>query len=155
PLADYMGDVVFEVKINPNMARNASVLGLAREIAALTGQTLKPPSYEVLATGPRLKGQMAIEIRSPDLNPRFTAALIKGVTLAPSPYHVQRRLRLAGQRPINNIVDATNYVMLEVGQPLHAFDWDVLVRRAGGQPPTIITRLPEPGETLRTLDGVE
>jgi phenylalanyl-tRNA synthetase beta chain len=155
PLADYMGDVVFDIKINPNMARNANVLGLAREVAALTGQELRPPSYEVKAQGPSVKGQVKIEIRNPDLNPRFTLALIKGVTVGPSPYWVQRRLRLAGMRPINNIVDATNYAMLEVGQPLHAFDWDALVARAKGKPPTIITRLPEPGETLTTLDGVE
>ncbi len=155
PLAEYMGDVVFEVKINPNMARNANILGLAREVAALTGQPLRAPDYGVLASGPAIAGQVTLELRHPELNPRFTAALIKGVTLAPSPYEVQRRLRLAGVRPINNVVDATNYVMLEIGEPLHAFDYDVLVRRAGGQPPTIITRLPKPGETLTTLDGME
>ncbi len=155
PLAEYMGDVVFEVKINPNMARNANILGLAREVAALTGQPLRAPDYGVLASGPAIAGQIVLDLRSPELNPRFTAALIKGVTLAPSPYEVQRRLRLAGVRPINNVVDATNYVMLEIGQPLHAFDYDVLVRRAGGQTPTLITRLPEPGETLTTLDNVE
>jgi phenylalanyl-tRNA synthetase beta chain len=153
PLADYMGDVVFEVKTNPNMARNINVLGIAREIAALTGQKLRAPSYEVMAKGPGIKGQAAIEIRNPDLNPRFTAALIKGVKIGPSPYRVQRRLRLAGMRPINNIVDATNYVMIETGQPLHAFDYDVLVKRARGQAPKIITRLPDPGEILVTLDG--
>jgi phenylalanyl-tRNA synthetase beta chain len=155
PLADYMGDVVFTVKINPNMARNASLLGLAREVAALTGQKLKPPSYDINAQGPRIKGQVEIVIRNPELNPRFTAALIKAVSIGPSPYWVQRRLRLAGMRPINNIVDATNYVMLEVGQPLHAFDYDTLVRRAKGRGPKIITRLPQPGETVTTLDGVE
>jgi phenylalanyl-tRNA synthetase beta chain len=155
PLAEYMGDVVFEVKINPNMARNANILGLAREVAALTNQPLRQPDYRVHASGPAITGQINLELRSPELNPRFTAALIKNVRLAPSPYEVQRRLRLAGLRPINNVVDATNYVMLEIGQPLHAFDYDVLVRRAGGRAPTIITRLPEPGETLTTLDGVE
>ncbi len=154
PLADYMGDVVLTVKINPNMARNASVLGLAREVAALTGQPLRHPDYSVQAAGPSLAGRLRLEIKTPELNPRFTAALIEGVTLGPSPYWVQRRLRLAGQRPINNIVDATNYVMLEIGQPLHAFDYDALLRRAEGATPTIITRLPAPGETLTTLDGV-
>ena len=155
PLSAYMGDVVFTVKINPNMARNANILGIAREVAALTGRPLRTPSYQVLAAGAPIAGQLALEIRAPQLNPRFTAALIKGVKLGPSPYQVQRRLRLMGTRPINNIVDATNYVMYEVGQPLHAFDYDVLAQRAGGQPPKIITRLPEPGETLTTLDGVE
>jgi phenylalanyl-tRNA synthetase beta chain len=81
--------------------------------------------------------------------------LVEHVTIRPSPYAVQRRLRLAGMRPINNIVDATNYAMLEIGQPLHAFDYDVLVKRAGGKPPTLITRQAEPGERLTTLDGVE
>jgi phenylalanyl-tRNA synthetase beta chain len=155
PLADYMGDVVFNVKINPNMARDANMLGLAREVAALTGQPLRQPDYGVRADGPSIAGQLAIEIRDPEINPRFTAALITGVTIRPSPYGVQRRLRLADLRPINNIVDATNYVMLEIGQPLHAFDYDVLVARASGTTPTIITRLAEPGETLKTLDGVE
>ena len=155
PLADYMGDVVFIVKTNPNMARNINMYGVAREIAALTGQKLRPPSYTIHAQGPGLEGQIQLQIANPDLNPRFTAALLKGVKIGPSPYWVQRRLRLAGMRPINNIVDATNYAMLEIGQPLHAFDYDVLAQRAKGETPTIITRLPEPGETLTTLDGVE
>lgn len=154
PLADYMGDVVYTVKTNPNMARNINVLGVAREIAALTGQALRPPDDRVQAAGPAVQGQVAVQITRPDLNPRFTAGLIKGLAIGPSPYFVQRRLRLCGVRPINNVVDATNYVMLEIGQPLHAFDYDVLARRAGGAP-TLSTRLPRPGETLTTLDGVE
>jgi len=154
PLAGYMGDVVFTVKINPNMARNANLLGLAREIAALTGVPLTPPPDTFEASGPALAEQLAIEIRNTALNPRFTAALIQGVTIAPSSYRVQRRLRLAGMRPINNIVDATNYVMLEVGQPLHAFDWDILVKRSQKRV-KLITRLPNAGETIKTLDGVE
>jgi phenylalanyl-tRNA synthetase beta chain len=155
PLADYIGDVVFEVKINPNMARDANMLGIAREIAALTGARLKPPSFAALQTGPSVQEAIRIEIREPDLNPRFTAMLVRGVTVGPSPYWLQRRLRLAGMRPISNIVDITNYVMLEVGQPLHAFDYDVLVKRANGGTPTIITRLPHEGERLTTLDGVD
>src|SRR5258708_14706861 len=131
------------------------MLGRALEVAALTGRPLRQPDYSVQAAGPAIAGQLAIEIRNPEINPRFTAALIKGVTIGPSPYGVQRRLRLAGLRPINNIVDASNYVMLEIGQPLHAFDYDVLVARASGGAPTIITRLAELGETLKTLDGVE
>jgi phenylalanyl-tRNA synthetase beta chain len=89
------------------------------------------------------------------LNPRFTAMLIEGVTIGPSPYWMQRRLRLCGMRPINNIVDATNYVMLELGEPSHAFDYDRLVERAKGKPPKIITRLAKKGERLLTLDGVD
>jgi len=153
--AGYMGDVVFEVKINPNMARNACVLGIAREIAALTGVPMSPPALSVTLTGAPIAGRIGIEIREPALNPRFVLGLIEGVRIKPSPYWVQRRLRLVGTRPISNIVDATNYVMFELGEPLHAFDWDVVARRAGGRRPTIITRQAEPGETLRTLDGVE
>jgi phenylalanyl-tRNA synthetase beta chain len=153
--AEYMGDVVFEVKINPNMARNACVLGIAREIHALTGAPLRPPALSVTITGAPIAGRVGIEIREPALNPRFVLGLIEGARVAPSPYWVQRRLRLAGTRPISNIVDATNYVMFELGEPLHAFDWDVLVKRAGETRPTIITRRAGPGETLTTLDGVE
>ncbi len=155
PLADYAGDLVIDVQITPNMARDACILGVAREVAALTGAALRAPDYEVMAAGPPVEDKIRIEIREPDLNPRFTATLLEGVAIGPSPYWLQRRLRLAGMRPINNIVDVTNYVMLELGQPLHAFDYDVLVERAeraGGEPPTLITRLPGPKEALRTLD---
>ena len=155
PLVDYMGDAVLEIAITPNMARNINVLGVAREIAAMTGQTLRPPSFQAWMQGPSIEGQAFIEIRDPRLNPRFVLGLIKNVTIGPSPYWVQRRLRLAGMRPINNIVDATNYAMLEVGEPLHAFDYDVLVQRAGGGGPTIITRTAQAGERLKTLDDVD
>lgn len=154
PLADYIGDVVFDITITPNMARNANIIGVAREIAALTGVTLREPSYDVIMDGHSINGKVSIEIREPDLNRRFTAILLQDVTIAPSPYWMQLRLRLAGMRPISNIVDVTNYVMLEMGQPLHAFDYDVLVRRSLGTP-TIITRLPERGERVTTLDGVQ
>ncbi len=151
PLADYMGDAVLEVKINPNMARNASVLGLARELAAVLGRPLKQPFTPAF---PDQVGDFAtIEITDPELNPRFVLGLIRNVEIKPSPYWVQRRLKLAGMRPINNIVDATNYVMLELGEPLHAFDFDVLQARAAGKPVKIITRPARPGETLVTLDG--
>jgi phenylalanyl-tRNA synthetase beta chain len=155
PLVDYMGDVVLDIAITPNIARNANILGVAREIAALTDAQLKEPSYQVEWSGPPLEGRVRLEIQHPELNPRFVLGLIEGVKVGYSPYWVQRRLRLAGMRPINNIVDATNYVMLEIGEPLHAFDFDVLVERAGGETPTILTRLAEPDERLTTLDEVE
>jgi len=155
PLVEYMGDAVLEIAITPNMARNANILGVAREVAALTGATLKLPSFDVAWDGPAIAGRVTIAIQEPELNPRFVLGLIEGVTPGESPYWVQRRLRLAGMRPINNIVDATNYAMLEIGEPLHAFDFDVLRRRAGSRTPEIITRLPAPGERLTTLDGVD
>ncbi len=157
PLADYIGDVVFDIAITPNMARNTSVIGVARELAALTGASMRLPSWKMRVAAPKnsVLPLPNIDIREPELNPRFTATLIENVTIAPSPYWLQYRLRLAGMRPINNVVDVTNYVMLETGQPLHAFDYDVLRQRAGGKNPTIITRLPEPAEKLITLDGVE
>lgn len=159
PLADYLGDIVFDIKINPNMARCASVSGIAREVAALTGQTLRPVPQKIVAKGAPIEGQVDVVINEPSLNPRFTLALLRDTTIKPSPFWMQRRLALAGMRPINNIVDVTNYVMLETGQPLHAFDYDKLTARAGDRAPTIITRLAEPGlagsgEGLTTLDGV-
>lgn len=155
PLADYMGDAVFTVSILPNMIRNASLVGVARELAAATGKPLRKPARSLPASGAPIAGQAFIQIEDPALNPRFVLGLLRGVEPRPSPYKVQLRLRLAGMRPINSIVDATNYVMLELGEPLHAFDYDVLVRRAGGKPPTILTRAAQPGEKLTTLDGVE
>ncbi|RPH74160.1 phenylalanine--tRNA ligase subunit beta, partial [bacterium] len=155
PLVDYMGDAVLEIAIIPNIARAASVFGVAREVAALTGEPLKQPDLNIKAEGPSIQGRARIEIQDPQLNPRFVLGLIEGVAVGDSPYWVQRRLRLAGMRPISNIVDATNYAMLELGEPLHAFDYDVLVERAGGKAPTIITRTAQPGERLTTLDEVD
>ena len=152
PLAEYMGDAVLDIDLTPNLARCLSILGVARELAALLDVPLKYPDLTLPMEGPSIQGRAEVVIREPDLNPRFAVGLIEGVRVGPSPYWVQYRLRLAGMRPINNIVDATNYVLLEWGQPLHAFDYDLLVERAGG-PPTIITRRAEPGETLTTLDG--
>jgi phenylalanyl-tRNA synthetase beta chain len=155
PLVDYMGDAVFEISILPNMIRDASVIGVAREVAAVTGKVLRKPSRQVPMTGRVMSGEVSIDIREPELNPRFVLGLVRGAKPLQSPYWVQRRLRLAGMRPINSIVDATNYVMLEAGEPLHAFDFDKLKARAGGKAPIIITRRAESGEKLTTLDGVE
>lgn len=155
PLVDYMGDAVLEISILPNIARAANIIGIAREVAAITGKPLKipPDFYALKAAGAPI--QAKIVIQEPHLNPRFVLGLVRDVKIGPSAYKVQRRLRLAGMRPINNIVDATNYAMLEVGEPLHAFDYDALVERAEGGIPTIITRTARPGERLTTLDGVE
>ena len=163
PLVDYMGDAVLSIDIMPNMARNANVIGVARELAALTGRNLRVLKElgDLKATGQSVKELVEIEITDPELNPRFVVGLIRNVEIKPSPYQIQRRLKLADIRPINNVVDATNYAMLELGEPLHAFDYDVLVSRVGqvGNLPhkkiKIITRAAQEGEKLTTLDGVE
>jgi phenylalanyl-tRNA synthetase beta chain len=169
PLVDYMGDAVLSVDILPNMARNANVIGIARELAASLGRELTKPTIQYETSGESVKKLVEIEITDPELNPRFVLGLIRDIEIRPSPYQIQRRLKLAGIRPINNVVDATNYAMLELGEPLHAFDYDVLVRRtlapgasAGvGNPPhenkkiKIITRAAQDGEKLTTLDGNE
>jgi phenylalanyl-tRNA synthetase beta chain len=154
-LVEYMGDAVLDITLTPNVARDANIIGVAREVSALTGVPLREPNYEVPWNGPAIEGRVRLDIHEPELNPRFVLGLLEGIEIGPSPYHVQLRLKLAGMRPINNVVDATNYAMLEVGEPLHAFDFDVLVQRAGGDAPTIHTRLPSKSEKLTTLDGVE
>lgn len=155
PLADYLGDAVIDIAILPNIARDANVLGVAREIAAILDKELKQPSYDVLAELDAVSNYVELAITTPENNPRFTLGLVKDVEVKPSPAWVQRRLQMSGIRAINNIVDVTNYVMLEVGEPLHAFDYDVLVERAGGKTPKILTRTAEAGEKLTTLDDVE
>jgi phenylalanyl-tRNA synthetase beta chain len=155
PFVEYYGDTVLEIDLTPNLARCFSILGVAREVAALTGGTFHPPAVEMIAGGPSIAGQIEIEIADPDLCPRYSAALIRDATIGPSPLWMQRRLTLAGQRPINNVVDITNYVMLELGQPLHAFDYDLLRPIMAGDPPAIIVRRARAGETMTTLDKVD
>src|SRR6185369_2940780 len=106
-------------------------------VAALFGKPTKAPRPVPAATGEPIGGTVKVEIADAKLCPRYTATLIRGVTVGPAPGGMRRRLTHVGMRPINNLVDVTNYVMLEWGQPLHAFDHDVLVRRAGGKAPTI------------------
>jgi phenylalanyl-tRNA synthetase beta chain len=153
PVADMLGEVVVELDILPNMARCLSLIGIAREVAALTGAkpTISEPKVEAVAEP--ITGKVAVEIADPKLCPRYTATVIRNATVKPAPRWMQSRLQYAGMRPINNVVDVTNYVMLEHGQPLHAFDYDVLVKRAGGKPPKIIIRPATKGEKLKTLDG--
>jgi phenylalanyl-tRNA synthetase beta chain len=131
------------------------VIGIARELAALTGRELKQPKIEFKTSGDSVEDLVSIEITNSELNPRFVAGLIRDVEIKPSPYQIQRRLKLAGVRAINSIVDATNYAMIELGEPLHAFDYDVLKARAGKKKVKIITRAAKDGEKLTTLDGNE
>ncbi len=158
PLVDYLGDVVLDLDLTPNLARCFSMVGVAREVAALTGAALHLPDTSMLAEGDPVDEQVEIVIEDPELCNRYSATIIRNVEIGPSPSWMQRRLTLAGMRPINNIVDITNYVMLELGQPLHAFDYDLLLERArqsGHEVPAIIMRRARQGERMTTLDGVE
>jgi phenylalanyl-tRNA synthetase beta chain len=154
PLVELLGDVVLEFDLTPNLARCFSVIGVAREVVALTRQKFKTPEVEWQPGKEPIAGQVEVEIEDPDLCLRYCAALIKGVSIKKSPFWMRRRLTLAGMRPINNIVDITNYVMIEWGQPLHAFDYRRLHGRDGG-PPVVIIRRAKPGERIITLDEVE
>ena len=152
PLQDVLGEIVVELDILPNMARCLSMIGIAREVAALTGvkTTITEPKVETVAEP--IDGKVKVEIADPKLCARYTATIIRNVTIGPAPRWMRSRLHYAGMRPISNAVDITNYVMLEHGQPLHAFDYDVLVKRAGGQTPIITVRPARVGETLVLLD---
>ena len=149
PLADYLGDAVLELEVTANRPDCFSVVGVAREVAAITGTTVTEPDETYPEAGGPIEAQASVEIADPELCARYTAALLTGISVGPSPEWLQDRLMRAGQRPINNIVDVTNYVMLETGQPLHAFDFDKV---AGGR---IIVRQAAQGEKHVTLDGVE
>ena len=149
PLDDYMGDTVLDLEVTPNRLDCFSILGVAHEVAALTGQDVREPDGSYPEEGDPIADQISISIADPDLCYRYTASLITGVTIGPSPQWLQDRLTKAGLRPINNVVDVTNFVMLEYNQPLHSFDYD-LIKDA-----TVIVRRARPGEVLTTLDSVE
>lgn len=159
PLAEVLGDVVLDIDVIPNIARCASILGVAREVAALTEAGFQQPDVPLTMHGPPIAGRVEIATENPDVNPRFVALLIEGIEQGASPYWMQHRLQLAGQRPISNVVDISNYTMLETGQPNHAFDYDLLRQRADGYadggPVRIVTRLAHEDERLTTLDGAE
>ena len=145
-LRDYLGDAVIDFDLTPNRPDCLSVVGIAREIAALTGAPLRVPPAAIPRSDFDSADMISVEIADPDLCPRYSAVVLKGVKVGPSPLWMQRRLYLCGVRPISNIVDVTNYVMLERGQPLHAFDGNKL---NGG----IIVRRARENETITTLDG--
>jgi len=149
PLADFLGETVLDIDITPNRPDCLSVTGIAREVAALTGQKTHIPEINYPESGAPVDQQILIEIVDGDLCPRYTATLITGVNIGESPGWMQERLLACGMRPINNIVDVTNYIMMEYGQPLHSFDYD----RIRGK--KIIVRRARDGEYIETLDGTE
>ena len=147
PLAEHLGDAVLDIDVTPNRPDCLSVLGIAHEVAALTGAAVSEPEAAYAESEDAVESLASVRIDAPDLCPRYTASLMRGVRIGESPAWMQDALAKAGLRPINNIVDITNFVMLEYGQPLHAFDFGK-VRDA-----SIIVRAARPGETLVTLDG--
>ncbi len=147
PLIEYLGDAVLDVEVTPNRPDCLSILGIAHEVAALTGAAVTEPDLSYPENDTPIESQAKVEIADPDLCFRYTATLIHGIQIAESPSWMQDALTKAGLRPINNIVDITNYVMLEYGQPLHAFDFGKV------RDNTIIVRSARPDEPLVTLDG--
>jgi phenylalanyl-tRNA synthetase beta chain len=149
-LANALGlrDVVLEVNVTPNRPDCLSIFGVAREVAALTGVPLRPPDTRVPEAAESIATRSSVTVEAPELCPRFAARYIDGVQVAPSPLWLQRRLLVCGLRPHSNVVDATNYLLLELGHPLHAYDYDTL--REG----RIVVRVARPGEVCITLDGV-
>ena len=140
-------DHVVEFEITPNRPDCLSVIGLAREASATLNLPLKLHKPEVKGCEDSIENHVAVRIEAPELCPRYTARMVRNVKIAPSPEWMRERLRNSGVRPINNIVDITNYVMLEYGQPMHAFDFSCI----GGK--QIVVRCAKEGETLQTLDG--
>jgi len=148
PLGDYYGDTILEIEVTPNRPDHMSMLGIAWEVAAQTHVKVREPERTYAETGSNVS-RTSVTIEARDLCSRYLAGIIERVKLGPSPEWMQERLLAAGMRPINNVVDITNYVMLETGQPLHAFD----LRKLGGS--RIVVRRARAGERIRTIDGVD
>ena len=149
PLADYLGDTVLELEVTANRPDCLSVLGVAYEVGAIVGAPVREPELSYPEAGRPIGEQATVEVQDAELCPRYTASLVTGINVGPSPGWMQDRLLKVGMRPINNVVDVTNYVMLEYGQPLHAFDFEALKGKK------IVVRQAAPGETLISLDGAE
>ena len=158
PFAEYLGrpgnDVVYDLEITPNRPDLNSLIGIAREISALTGNPLKLPEIQLPETPGAATTDSLVGIRLEDaqLCPRYTARIVRGVKIGPSPDWLRNSLEKVGIRSISNVVDVTNYVMLECGQPLHAFDYHLLTAAAGAKP-TIVVRRATDQEAFTTLDG--
>ena len=147
PLAELIRDDVFDLEVTTNRGDCLSVLGVAHEVAAITGETVTEPALEYPEDGPDITGSVTVCIEDPELCSRYLATVVRGVRIGPSPQWMQWQLTLAGMRPINNVVDVTNFVMLEYGQPLHAFDLTTVRQN------TIVVRPARDGERLVSLDG--
>ncbi|TAK98087.1 MAG: phenylalanine--tRNA ligase subunit beta [Verrucomicrobia bacterium] len=159
PFAEYLGksggDVVFDLEVTPNRPDLNSVIGIAREIAAVTGSKLKlPPLLDATRNTQHAGELVSVRIEDAELCPRYTARIVKGVKIGQSPDWLRSMLEKVGIRSISNVVDVTNYVMLEIGQPLHAFDYHLIAKGAGGKP-TIVVRRASAGEKFKTLDNQE
>ncbi|OGO56105.1 MAG: phenylalanine--tRNA ligase subunit beta [Chloroflexi bacterium RBG_16_69_14] len=148
PLVDLFGDTVLDVDVKPNRGDALSIVGLAREVAAVTGGTVRLPPTDVTEAGRPTAERLRVEVLDPDLCPRFVGRWVSGVRVGPSPDWVQMRLLAAGHRPVSNVVDASNYVMVELGKPIHTFD------AAAVHDGRIIVRRAIDGERLETLDHV-
>ncbi len=146
PLGEYLGDTIFDLDVTPNRPDCLCLMGIAREVAALTGEEVHLPEIDYQEEEQSIDSLISVDITAPELCPRYCASLVTGITISSSPVWLQQRLRSYGMRPINNVVDITNYVMLEYGQPLHAFDYHKL----GGH--KIIVRRAKNGETITSLD---
>ena len=144
----HLRDVALEVNVTPNRPDCLSLFGIAREIAALAGVPLRSPDTRINEAGESIESMTSVTVEAPELCPRYAARVISRVHVGPSPLWLQRRLLVCGLRPHNNVVDATNYLLLELGHPLHAFDYDRL--REG----RIVVRVARPGEVCLTLDGM-
>ena len=148
PLDEVLGDTFLELELTPNRGDCLSILGVAREIGAITGQPVRVPEIRYVETQVAVDTLAEVTIEDPELCQRYTASVITGISIGPSPEWLQERLNRAGLRPINNVVDVTNYVMLEFNQPLHAFDLDTVTDHH------VVVRRATDGEEFTTLDGV-
>lgn len=144
-----LDDVVFEIEVTPNRGDWASMIGVARELSAKLQRPMKEPEIALKESGTDINSLTSVTVEDTARCPRYMGRLLQNVTVQPSPEWLAKRLRSAGQRPINNIVDITNFVLLETGQPLHAFDFDLLAENR------IVVRTAKSGEKMTTLDGEE
>ena len=146
---DFIDDFILETSVTPNRGDCLSILGVVRELAALVDLKYRKPLFDIEESDEKIDGYLEIECADPEFCPRYVARMIKGLKIGPSPFRERLRLHRSGVRPISNVVDATNLVLLECGQPLHAFDYERL------EDQKIVVRRCESGEKFVTLDGVE